>query len=224
MVVPVSPQTVVARAPRQDGQATRQQILETAGQLFAELGYANTTSKQICESSRANNASVNYHFENKDGLYRAVLHEAHDRLVRIETMISLSESPASPEDKLRAIITVLIGGLGNQREGWALKVLTRELLSPSSVLPEVLEEQAFPKAKIVREILGQIMQLPPDDPATLRSAVSVFAPCLFLLIAHEPLARNVLPGLELDPPALIEHMMNYARAGLQAVSGAAKAL
>lgn len=220
MAVSASPQPAAARAPRQDGQATRQQILETAGQLFAELGYANTTSKQICESSRANNASVNYHFENKDGLYRAVLREAHDRLVRIETMISLSESQDSAEDKLRAIITVLIEGLGNQREGWALKVLTRELLSPSSVLPAVLEEQAFPKAKIVRSILGQIMHLSPEDPATLRSAVSVFAPCLFLLIAHEPLTRNVLPGLELDPPALIEHMMSYALAGLAAVSRA----
>ncbi|MFJ7144418.1 TetR/AcrR family transcriptional regulator [Pseudomonas protegens] len=220
MVVSASPPPAAARAPRQDGQATRQQILETAGQLFAELGYANTTSKQICENSKANNASVNYHFENKDGLYRAVLREAHDRLVRIETMIRLSESQDSAEDKLRAIITVLIEGLNNQREGWALKVLTRELLSPSSVLPAVLEEQAFPKAKIVRTILGQIMHLSPEDPATLRSAVSVFAPCLFLLIAHQPLARNVLPGLELDPPALIEHMMSYALAGLAAVARA----
>ncbi|AZC21441.1 TetR/AcrR family transcriptional regulator [Pseudomonas sp. CMR5c] len=222
MVVPVSPQAAVVRAPRQDGQATRQQILEMAGQLFAELGYANTTSKQICESSRANNASVNYHFENKDGLYRAVLREAHDRLVGIETMISLSESQQSPEDKLRAIITMLIEGLGSARQGWALKVLTRELLSPSSVLPEVLEEQAFPKALIVRTILGQIMQRSPDDPATLRCAVNVFAPCLFLLIAHGQLQRNVLPGLQLDPPELIEHMMSYALAGLQAVSRTAK--
>ncbi|MGZ0783237.1 TetR/AcrR family transcriptional regulator [Pseudomonas saponiphila] len=220
MDLSASPQTPAARAPRQDGQATRQQILETAGQLFAEQGYANTTSKQICENSKANNASVNYHFENKDGLYRAVLREAHDRLLRIETMITLSQSQERAEDKLRAIVTVLIEGLANQREGWALKVLTRELLSPSSVLPEVLEEQAFPKAQIVRNILGQIMQLPPDDPATLRSAVSVFAPCLFLLIAHEPLTRHVLPGLALDPPALIEHMMSYALAGLAAVSRA----
>ena len=118
---------------------------------------------------------------------------------------------------------MLIEGLGNQREGWALKVLTRELLSPSSVLPAILEEQAFPKAQIVRTILGQIMDLSPEDPTTLRSAVSVFAPCLFLLIAHRPLARNVLPGLELDPPALIEHMMSYALAGLAAVSRAPRA-
>ncbi|KTC33270.1 MAG: TetR/AcrR family transcriptional regulator [Pseudomonas sp.] len=223
MVAPDSPQTAAARAPRQDGQATRQQILEVAGRLFAEQGYANTTSKQICENSRANNASVNYHFENKDGLYQAVLREAHDRLLRIETMIRLSESQDSAENKLRAIITVLIEGLGNERDGWALKVMTRELVSPSSVLSQVLEEQAFPKAKIVRTILGQIMQLSPDDPATLRSAVSVFSPCLFLLIAHDPLERNVLPGLKLDPPALIEHMMCYALAGLQAVSRITKA-
>ncbi|NWB28162.1 TetR/AcrR family transcriptional regulator [Pseudomonas gingeri] len=211
-------QTASQRAQRQDGQATRQQILETAGQLFAQLGYANTTSKQVCENSRSNAASVNYHFENKDGLYRAVLLEAHDRLLRIDTLLSLSQSSAPAEDKLRLIITVLVERLQDHREAWALKVLSRELLSPSSVLPSVLEQQAYPKAKIFRGILGQIMNLPDDHPTTLRCALGVFAPCLFLLLAHETLSRNVLPGLDIAPQALIEHMMTYALAGLKAVA------
>ncbi len=79
------------RASRLDGQATRLQILEKAGELFAEQGLANTTSKQICERSQANSAAVNYHFVNKEGLYRAVLLEAHARLMRMETLVSLNE-------------------------------------------------------------------------------------------------------------------------------------
>src|ERR1700754_2255741 len=38
-----------ARSPRPDGVATRQHLLEIAGQLFAERGFADTTSKEICE-------------------------------------------------------------------------------------------------------------------------------------------------------------------------------
>ncbi|WP_277757826.1 TetR/AcrR family transcriptional regulator [Pseudomonas sp. A34-9] len=197
---------------------TRQHILETAGQLFADLGYANTTSKQVCENSNSNVASVNYHFENKEGLYRAVLLEAHERLLSIDILFSLSKSPASPEDKLRLIITVLIERVRNHRDAWALKVLSRELLSPSSLLPSVLEQQAYPKAKVFRGILGQILGLPDDHPTTLHCALGVFAPCLFLLLAHEALSENVLPGLEMEPAVLIEHMMTYALAGLKAVS------
>ncbi|WP_426200709.1 TetR/AcrR family transcriptional regulator [Pseudomonas sp. TWP3-1] len=218
MLVSGPNQAASLRAQRQDGRVTRQHILETAGQLFADLGYANTTSKQVCENSNSNVASVNYHFENKEGLYRAVLLEAHDRLLSIDILFSLSQSPASAEDKLRLIITVLIERVRNHRDAWALKVLSRELLSPSSLLPSVLEQQAYPKAKVFRGILGQILGLPDDHPTTLHCALGVFAPCLFLLLAHEALSENVLPGLEMEPAGLIEHMMTYALAGLKAVS------
>lgn len=197
------------RASRLDGQATRLQILEKAGELFAEQGLANTTSKQICERSQANSAAVNYHFVNKEGLYRAVLLEAHARLVRMETLVSLNERPGSPQDKLRALITVLVERLHDHPDGWALKVLTREVLSPSPEFEVVLKEQSFPKAHILRGLLGQIMNLPADHPTTLRSAISVFAPCLFLLIAHQPLKQHVLQGLSLEPQGLIDHMMSY---------------
>lgn len=206
------------RAQRHDGQVTRQQILETACQLFAEQGYANTTSKQVCENSRANVASVNYHFQNKDGLYRAVLLEAHDRLIHLQTLLSLSQSQAAAQDKLRLVISLLVERLQNHRENWALRVLSRELLSPSPVLPSVLEQKAFPKAKVLRSVLGQIMGLPDDHPTTLRSALMVFTPCLFLLLAHDTLSNNVLPGLDTEPAALIDEMMIYALAGLKAVS------
>ncbi|KIQ60837.1 TetR/AcrR family transcriptional regulator [Pseudomonas fluorescens] len=211
----------VARASRLDGRATRLQILEKAGELFAEQGLANTTSKQICEHSQANSAAVNYHFVNKEGLYRAVLLEAHARFLQMQTLVSLSEQPGSPQDKLRALITLLVERIHNHPDGWALKVLTRELLSPSPEFEAVLREQSFPKAHILRSLLGQIMNLPADHPTTLRSAISVFAPCLFLLIAHQPLTRHVLQGLSIEPQGLIEHMVSYALGGLQAVADTA---
>ena len=36
------------RGKRGDGDLTRARILESAGQLAAECGYANMTSKQVC--------------------------------------------------------------------------------------------------------------------------------------------------------------------------------
>src|SRR5918993_145207 len=41
--------TPARRAQRPDGEATRQRLVETAGQVFAERGYAEATSKEICQ-------------------------------------------------------------------------------------------------------------------------------------------------------------------------------
>ena len=42
---------------REDGDATRRHILETAVRLFAEHGYADTTSKMICREAGVNIAA-----------------------------------------------------------------------------------------------------------------------------------------------------------------------
>jgi len=52
---------------------TRQKLIESAGQIFAELGYDAATVRQITDRAGANIASVNYHFGDKLQLYREVL-------------------------------------------------------------------------------------------------------------------------------------------------------
>ena len=71
---------------REDGEATRRQILGTAVRLFAEHGYADTTSKMICREAGVNIAAVNYHFGSRDDLYRAVLDEVHEHIVNERQM------------------------------------------------------------------------------------------------------------------------------------------
>ncbi|MDF5938828.1 helix-turn-helix domain containing protein [Pseudomonas aeruginosa] len=56
------------RTPRSDGESTRARILEVAGRLFAQHGYANTASKAICEEAGADLAAINYHFGSRDAL------------------------------------------------------------------------------------------------------------------------------------------------------------
>lgn len=44
-------------------------------------GFAGAPSKTIAAAAKADMASINYHFGNRDGLYRAVLVEAHHRII-----------------------------------------------------------------------------------------------------------------------------------------------
>ena len=85
------------RAPRTDGDSTRAKLLDAAGRLFAECGYAGAASKAICEAAGTDLAAINYHFGNRDGLFRAVLHEGHKHFVSLEDLTALAQSVLSPQ-------------------------------------------------------------------------------------------------------------------------------
>jgi AcrR family transcriptional regulator len=52
---------------------TRNRILTTAESLFAQHGYAGVSLRQITGAAKVNVAAVNYHFYDKEGLYRELL-------------------------------------------------------------------------------------------------------------------------------------------------------
>lgn len=204
---------------RQDGLATRQQLLEAAGEVFAEHGYAKATSKEICERAQANIAAVNYHFGGKDGLYAAVLEEAHSRLVSLDVVAQTARSRIDPRLKLRMVLTRIVGEITRRDQAaWELRVLCRGLLSQSPLLDGLINNQIAPKAKFVRAILGEIMQLPPEHPSVSLSVLNVMGPCILMLIASRTLQQIVAPKLDLNAASLVEHMVTYALAGMQAVA------
>ena len=54
--------------------ATKQKLLRAASRVFVDQGFRNARIRDICQLAGANLAAVNYHFGNKKGLYREVLH------------------------------------------------------------------------------------------------------------------------------------------------------
>ena len=214
----------VKKAPvREDGAQTRQQLLEVAGQLFAERGYARATSKEICELAGTNIAAVNYHFGGKDGLYAAVLEEAHARLVSIDLVTSATQGDADPGEKLRMLLTQVVGQIAKRDQGtWALRVLSRELMAPTQMMDRMISNQVQPKLKLVAGMIAGTLGVPPSHPAVSRCMVSIIGPCGFLLITNPDWQKQVFPSLTLDPQTLVEHMVTFALGGLKAVAASAK--
>lgn len=203
--------------------ATRQQLLQAAGEVFAAHGYARATGKEICQRANANAAAVNYHFGGKDGLYAAVLEEAHRRLISIESLAAAAQSDTDARSKLRLFIGGIVNEIADRDESaWELRVLSRELLSQSSLMERMITNQVLPKVKIFSGIVAEIMQLPVTHPAVARSLVNIVGPCVFLLIANRLLQRRILPQLDLDAAGLTEHMVCFALAGMQTIAQQAK--
>ena len=55
------------------GDARREQILQTAVNLFSQRGFKGTTTKEIARSAGVSEAMVFRHFASKDELYKAIL-------------------------------------------------------------------------------------------------------------------------------------------------------
>jgi len=221
---PKKSRTAAKRSPartamREDGAQTRQQLLEVAGRVFAERGYVYATSKEICERAGANIAAVNYHFGGKDGLYAAVLEEAHARLVSIDIVAEITQSTASAADKLRSLLRRIVGEVAKRDDGaWELRVLSRELMAPTALMDKMMKNQVMPKAKLVSGMIGDILGVPPTHPAVSRSTASIVGPCLFLLIVNPEWQKKIFPTLLTDADALVEHMVAFALGGLQSIA------
>jgi len=63
-------------AVRMSRERRRQQIIETAIQVFADSGFRGTTTKSIASAAGVSEATVFSHFSTKEDVYNALLHEA----------------------------------------------------------------------------------------------------------------------------------------------------
>lgn len=210
------------RAQRPDGQATRERLIEVAGQVFAERGYGETTSKLICERAGVPLASVNYHFGSRDGLYEAVLVAAHHQLVALDELMGLVQDIAEPEGKLRAVLGHLAGLATHARTPWGFRVLLRELIAPSAAIGGLIDKAVRPKAQFVRTLVADVMQLPPEHASVQRGVVFAILPSLTLMIVPKQAPAKLLPAVAEGGAALAEDMVRYVMAGLTAMAEAAR--
>lgn len=208
--------TKTVRAQRSDGGATHSRILEAAGELFASTGFAETTNKMIAVQAEVDLASINYHFGSRNGLYQAVLVEAHDRLVSLDSLQRLASSDFPAREKLRKLVEGLVESATTDH-GWHARVLSREMLSPSSHLQVLLKNEITGKLQSVLAVLSEITAIPSGDPTLLRCLISVMAPCAMLLV----IGRNVSPFADevrlMPREVLVEHLYGFAIAGLETI-------
>lgn len=71
---------------------TKDKIIDVAGSLFAERGYDNASVRDISQEAGVNVASINYHFKNKQNLYREVM---NTNMIKLEESIKEIASKSS---------------------------------------------------------------------------------------------------------------------------------
>ncbi len=87
---------------------TREKLLSAAVTLFAEKGYRDATVADVCEHAHANIASVNYHFQSKENLFRHVLREAFRLTNEVYPIDGGLTGDDPAEKRLRAFMSAVI--------------------------------------------------------------------------------------------------------------------
>lgn len=187
---------MTTRRRREDGAQMRRRIVEAAGVVFAEKGLALATGKEIAARAGTNSAAVNYYFGGVASLYQEVLLEAHDRLITLDRLSEVSRLPIAAQQKIDLILNGLLSTLlGDEGAHWMVKVLVREVLTPSPAMLILKERGILPKQKIVSAIVSDYLSLPEDDPRTVAVTIGMVGPFLLLLIGEKSILPTVFPQI-----------------------------
>ncbi len=88
------------RSNRDRTEATRSALLNAARALFAEKGYAETSTPEIVRAAGVTRGALYHHFEDKEALFRAVITEEY-LAVADEITASAKTEPGSAMDALK---------------------------------------------------------------------------------------------------------------------------
>ncbi len=138
-----------------DKEQTRYELLEAAGQLFAEHGYDGTSTRAIAEKAQVNLGGIHYHFGGKEQLYvETFRHACRDEQDSSEQEGLLADFLAKTTTRRPVDIAKLIHKMVSvdfrdflepNDEDWRVRLLMRELYQPSSAMSELIQQVFKPK-------------------------------------------------------------------------------
>jgi len=203
--------------PGQD--ITRYHLLEAAGEVFAEAGFRNATVREICQRAGANVAAINYHFGDKETLYVEVLRYAHGKALEKYPLLLGVPDTAPPGEKLHAFVQSLLSRIFDKGPtSWHGRLMSREMIEPTSALDSLIEERIRPLSNALWKIIGEILHCPPSDERVISCAFSVVSQCVFYNHCR-PAVGKLFPGhLPENPEAiarLADHITRFSMAAMR---------
>ncbi len=199
------------KALRSDGAEARNRLLDAALGLFAEKGFAKTSTREIALAAQVNIASISYYFGDKAGLYRAVFSDP-----RCNPNVS-PESVADASLSLREALHRVMGSfLEPLKQGQliqhCMKLHFREMLEPTGVWQEEIDCNITPAHGALVEVLCRHLALETPDDDIHRLAFSISGLGVMLHIGSD-VVTAVRPQLLASHAALdhyCECLVTYA--------------
>jgi len=125
------------------------------------------------------------------------------------------------EHLLEAVFALVVRTLlGPLSSSWILRVLGRDLVTPTAASDAAKEKLILPRAQILKRFIADFLDLPEDHPSVARACISIMAPFCMLILSDRRRIKRALPSVGLGPDDALDmarHLAQFAIAGLEAV-------
>jgi AcrR family transcriptional regulator len=137
---------------------TRQSLIEAATAVFAEKGYEGGSVRLITQKAKANQAAINYHFGDKEGLYREVLRAA---LHAYDEFSLIDEAKLPDMDRGEALALFLrqqlMPLLKRDQMSRSVRLFNWEILQRTTVFQELLATERIPALTNAQAIVRKFL-------------------------------------------------------------------
>jgi AcrR family transcriptional regulator len=207
------------------GSKTRERILDTAEELFADQGISGTSLRALTRAADVNLAAVHYHFGSKEGLLDAVVERRGGPInrQRIDALDQLEavDAPATVEAILEAF---LMAGVEQYREMPEMTQRLSRLVARIDAQPAEVTEPLYRKhfGDVSRRFVEALQRTLPHLPKETVAERYRFVVGILSFVSSGNFELDVIPGHPVMPmsPDRIEEriaqMIAFLAAGLSA--------
>ncbi len=208
-------------ARREDGEQTRERLMDAAEELFAEKGFHGTSIRDIVDGADCNIAAVNYHFNGKENLYFEVTGRrlAARREILLEKIRGSMKNPEDPPDLQSVLASYAQEFIEPESDGkgsrYILQLFSRELLDPHFPPELLFGELVEPVQEALIQAINAVC--PGCDLDDLRVYVQLFVGQLIHLLhmnAYFGPERCSQLSFSISPEA-IEKIVKFTSAGIE---------
>lgn len=211
------PPRVPARPAQPALEEARQRLLHAGLRLFAQHGFAKTTTRELAEAAQVNVAAISYYFGDKAGLYRGVFVACANP---VDEEIARFAGPGL--DLTQALRGLYAGFVDTLRRGEEarlfMKLYFREMLEPTGVWQETIDHDFRPQHEALVALLVRQLGLAAPDRELQRLAICLAGLGVHLHVGHD-ITDQLAPGLNEGTEALdqwTEALTRYALVLVQA--------
>lgn len=164
--------------PKVSREVRERQMLEVAERAFAERGFNGASVDAIAEGAGISKPMVYAYFESKDGLYRACMERARQRLY--DAINEGADAAAAPDEQLWLGLLAFLTFVDEQRDSWVV------LFGEVAVGAGPFAEEGARMRRGIARLVGQL----------LRDAAETEDARASRLDATEPLAHALIGAAE----------------------------
>lgn len=214
---PASPARAAPASERdRRAEPARERLLVSGLRLFAQQGFAKTSTREIAQAAGVNVSAIRYYFGDKAGLYRAAfcepLGEPHNEIGRLAATDSL---PEALEAFYRTFLAPLKLGEVAQH---CMRLHFREMVEPTGLWAQEVEQAIKPAHAGLVAMLVRHLGLRSADDEVHRLCFAIVGLGVHVVVGRE-VFQAIRPNLVATPAAIdrmVRRLADYAQALVEA--------